>query len=198
MKKVIYSLIILSIVLCFTSCPFFPRPEPVTDPLFLYTVEATISNESSSEKSLITDAYILLRNEKAEKMYSCDSMQILANRTAIYSETIAMVDCPQPHLSHIFKIDGKNYVGFDTETYIVNSEQEEHIKAERINLGSVDWTQGEYPIVNYEGKSFNAPEGYRGIKLLYSITIKDEADILEEEKADYINGVKITVSHSFQ
>lgn len=198
MKKVIYSLIILSVIFCFMSCPFFSRPEPVTDPLFLYTVEATISNESSSEKSFMTDAYIIRSDKTTQKVYSCESVQIFAQKITLYNKPIYRELCADPHLSHIFKIDGKNYAGFDTETYIVNSEQEEHIKAERINLGSVDWTQGEYPIVNYEGKSFNAPEGYRGIKLLYSITIKDEDAILEEEKADYINGVKITVSHSFQ
>lgn len=201
MKKIVYSLSILSMLLCFTSCPFFPRPEPVTDPLFLYTVEATISNESSSEKSFMTDAYILYGNNSGQKIYSCNSVQVFAQESDTYSKNICLDACAEPHLSHIIKIDGKNYAGFDTNTcsiFTTSSDEVEQIQAEKINLGSVDWTQGEYPIVNYEGKSFNAPEGYRGIKLLYSITIKDEADILEEEKADYINGVKITVSHSFQ
>ena len=188
-------------LLFFTSCPFFPRPEPVTEPLFLYTVEINISNESSSEKALITEAYILYGDESAQKIYNCDSVSIFAQQSDTYSKTICLDACAEPYLSHIIKINDKNYAGFDTNTctiFTTSSDKVEQIQAERINLGSVDWTQGEYPIVNYEGKSFTAPENYHSIKIIYSITIKDEEAILEEEKADYTNGVKIAVSHRFQ
>ena len=92
MKKFIYSLIILSVIFCFTSCPFFSRPEPVTDPLFLYTVEAIISNESSSEKLFMTDAYILLKNEKAES-YCHRSWKESATNAEVTSKRDVPVVC---------------------------------------------------------------------------------------------------------
>ena len=117
-EKFIYSLNILSVLFCFSSCPFFSRPEPVTEPLFLYTVEINISNESSSEKTLITEAYILYGDGSAQKIYNCDSVSIFAQQSDTYSKTIYLDACAEPYLSHIIKINDKNYAGFDTNTVL--------------------------------------------------------------------------------
>ncbi len=105
--------------------------------------------------------------------------------------------CPTSPFSH-FKIDGKNFAGFNTEEYtsrdIHTGKKIEKITAVKTDIGSVDWSQDVKLIVNYEGKSFDENTDSI-IKLIYTVIIKDEADIADPEKSEYTEGVKISITH---
>lgn len=192
MKNKIFSLCIASAFLCFTGCS---EPEPAQEQSFEYVVELNISNESSAAKTVMAEAYILY-DDYAEKLYDCEPLSVPANDSCEYVCTIANALCAPPRLSHIFKIGETYFAGFDGN---VNLRTEDSVPAKNIaksNLGSVDWSESECPVVSYEGKSFIAKEN-AAIKLLYEVIIKNEADIPEAEKGDYSAGIKIAISHVF-
>ena len=63
------------------------------------------------------------------------------------------------------------------------------------NLGSVNWRDSKFPVITYEGKTFETDKKFPEIKLIYTIVIKDEADISDSEKDEYVDGIKISVAH---
>ena len=204
MKRVcLISLFVLAVSLVmFVSCiggGTYVSP----DPIFLYNIELNIQNESSSSKSIMSEAYTLYDSDKeACKLFDLDTLTVAAGSSDSFVQTVSQGLCGFPHLSHIMKIDGKCFSGFDTESFVLkdsdNSDLQGKISALKTNLGSVDWTQGKKTVVNYDGKSFTADENSSKIKLVYSIILKDEADIPESEKDEYVEGIKISVSHRIE
>lgn len=194
MKNKIFSLCIVSAFLCFTGCS---EPEPAREQSFEYVVELNILNESSVAKTVMAEAYMLY-DDYAEKLYDCKPLSVPANNSCKYACTIANALCAPPHLSHIFKIGETYFAGFDES---VNLRTEDSVPTKKIdiaksNLGSVDWSENECPVISYEGKRFIAKEN-AAIKLMYEVIIKNEADIPEAEKGDYCDGIKIAISHVF-
>lgn len=198
MKKTFLLLSLIFVELFLTGC--IADNTIVEEPGFLYKVEVNIHNESSSEKTISTETYSLCEND-CHKLADDDSEKtIIASKMFERYEHIISFDlCPPPHLSHIFKIDGKNFAGFNPEKYtsfrdIHTGKKIEKIAAVKTDIGSVDWSQDEKLIINYEGKTFyeNADSI---IKLIYTIIIKDEADIADSEKSEYTEGAKISITH---
>lgn len=183
MKNNILLLCIASAVLCFAGCS---GPEPAREQSFAYVVELNISNESAAAKTVMAEAYILY-DDDAEKRYDCEPLSVPANDFCKYVCTIANALCAPPHLSHIFKIDKTYFVGFD-------SVLAKNIDIAKSNLGSVDWSESERPVMRYEGKRFVAKEN-AAIRLMYEVIIKNEPDIPETEKGDYCDGITITIKN---
>ena len=183
MKNKLCSLCIASAVLCFTGCS---DPELVREQSFEYVVELNISNESSAAKTVMAEAYMLY-DDYAEKLYDCEPLSVPAKDSCKYVRTIANALCAPPHLSHLFKIGETYFAGFDGSVNV-------RIDTAKSNLGSVDWSKSESPVISYEGKCFIAKEN-AAIKLVYEVIIKNEADIPETEKDDYSDGIKITIRH---
>lgn len=128
---------------------------------------------------------------------ACPNPQVINEPS--YEYTIQDALCAPPHLSHIIKIDEKNFAGFDLDNFTLqsdNSSLSEKISALKTNLGSVDWSKNNFPTLSYENKTFNT-ENSSEIRIIYEVIIKDDSDILESEKSDFADGIKISVSHSF-
>ncbi|MDE5799061.1 MAG: hypothetical protein K2H73_08640 [Treponemataceae bacterium] len=183
MKNKLCSLCIASAVLCFTGCS---EPELAREQTFEYVVELNILNESSAAKTVMAEAYMLY-DDYAEKLYDCTPLSVPANNSCEYVRTIANALCAPPRLSHILKIGETYFVGFDRNVNL-------QIDTAKSNLGSVDWSESESPVISYEDKRFIAKEN-AAIKLVYEVIIKNEADIPETEKGDYSDGIKIAISH---
>lgn len=183
MKNKLCSLCIASAVLCFTGCS---DPELAREQTFEYVVELNISNESSAAKTVMAEAYMLY-DDYAEKLYDCEPLSVPAKDSCKYVRTIANALCAPPHLSHIFKIGETYFAGFDGNVNV-------RIDTAKSNLGSVDWSESESPVISYEGKRFIVKEN-AAIKLVYEVIIKNEADIPETEKGDYSDGIKIAIRH---
>lgn len=202
MKKILLSLSISLGLFCFsfTSCL---EPKVINEPSYEYTLELNIKNESSSKKSVMAQAYVLYdsasNSEKtALKLYDCEPLTVESKTSDTYTCTIQDALCAPPHLSHIIKIDEKNFAGFDLDNFTLqsdNSSLSEKISAVKTNLGSVDWSKNNFPTLSYENKTFNT-ENSSEIKIIYEVIIKDDSDILESEKSDFADGIKISVSHS--
>lgn len=199
MKKIFLLLSLVFVELCLTGC--IADNTIVEEPGFLYKVEVNIHNESSSEKTISTETYSLYDENHCHKLADDDNEKtIIASKMFERYEHIISFDlCPPPHLSHIFKIDGKNFAGFNPEEYtsfrdIHTGKKIEKITAVKTDIGSVDWSQDVKLIVNYKGKSFYENTDSI-IKLIYTVIIKDEADIADSEKSEYTEGVKILITH---
>lgn len=187
MKKIFLLLSLIFVELCLTGC--IADNTIVEEPEFLYKVEVNIHNESSSEKSISTETYSLCGNH-CHKLDDSEKTIIASKMFERYEYSISFGLCAPPHLSHIFKIDGKNFAGFNPEEYtsrdIHTGKKIEKITAVKTDIGSVAWSRDVKLIVNYEGKSFD--ENTDSI-------IKDEADIADPEKSEYTEGVKISITH---
>lgn len=195
MKKIFLLLSLIFVELCLTGC--IADNTIVEEPEFLYKVEVNIHNESSSEKSISTETYSLCGNH-CHKLDDSEKTIIVSKMFDRYEYSISFGLCAPPHLSHIFKIDGKNFAGFNPEKYISQDihtgKKIEKITAVKTDIGSVDWSQDVKLIVNYKGKSFYENTDSI-IKLIYTVIIKDEADIADSEKSEYTEGVKILITH---
>lgn len=198
MKKFVLLPSIILFAFCFTACP---NPQVVNEPSYEYTIELNIKNESSSQKSVMAQAYVLYDSDSektALKLYDCEPLTVESKTSSTYTCTIQDALCAPPHLSHIIKIDEKNFAGFDLNNFTLqsdNSSLSEKISALKTNLGSVDWSKNNFPTLSYENKTFNT-ENSSEIRIIYEVIIKDDSDILESEKSYFADGIKISVSHS--
>lgn len=199
MKKFVLLPSIILFAFCFTACP---NPQVINEPSYEYTIELNVKNESSSQKSVMAQAYVLYNSNSektALKLYDCEPLTVESKTSDTYTCTIQDALCAPPHLSHIIKIDEKNFAGFDLDNFTLqsdNSSLSEKISALKTNLGSVDWSKNNFPTLSYENKTFNT-ENSSEIRIIYEVIIKDDSDILESEKSDFADGIKISVSHSF-
>lgn len=167
-----------------------------TEPLFEYTLELNIINESSTERTVMTEAYVLYDDiNHAYKLYDCEPMTIPAEGNLIYTTRIQDSLCAAPHLSHIIRIGDVAFAGFDTGAFKKQTDDltslEEFSVTETV-LGSVDWTKDNAPILKIGDKSFCINEDLSELKMTYTVTIKDDIDILETEREMYTHGIKIT------
>ncbi len=202
MKKILLSLSIILGFFCFSfiSCP---EPTVINEPSYEYSIELNIKNESSSQKSVVAQAYVLYDSDSdsekiARKLYDCKSLSVDSKNSATYTCTIQDSLCAPPHLSHIILIGEKKFAGFDSDNFTLQNESSsssEKISALKTNLGSVDWTKNDFPTLSYENKTFDTKDSSE-IKIIYEVTIKDDSDISESEKKDFADGIKISVSHS--
>lgn len=198
MKKFVLLPSIILFAFCFTACP---NPQVVNEPSYEYTIELNIKNESSSQKSVMAQAYVLYDSDSektALKLYDCEPLTVESKTSSTYTCTIQDALCAPPHLSHIIKIDEKNFAGFDLNNFTLqsdNSSLSEKISALKTNLGSVDWSKNNFPTLSYENKTFNT-ENSSEIRIIYELIIKDDSDILESEKSYFADGIKMSVSHS--
>lgn len=198
MKKFVLLPSIILFAFCFTACP---NPQVVNEPSYEYTIELNIKNESSSQKSVMAQAYVLYDSDSektALKLYDCEPLTVESKTSSTYTCTIQDALCAPPHLSHIIKIDEKNFAGFDLNNFTLqsdNSSLSEKISALKTNLGSVDWSKNNFPTLSYENKTFNT-ENSSEIRIIYEVIIKDDSDILESEKSYFADGIKMSVSHS--
>lgn len=198
MKKFVLLASIILFAFCFTACP---NPQVINEPSYEYTIELNVKNESSSQKSVMAQAYVLYNSNSektALKLYDCEPLTVESKTSDTYTCTIQDALCAPPHLSHIIKIDEKNFAGFDLDNFTLqsdNSSLSEKISALKTNLGSVDWSKNNFPTLSYENKTFNT-ENSSEIRIIYEVIIKDDSDILESEKSDFADGIKISVSHS--
>lgn len=198
MKKQLFIITGLLIGLSLTGCP---KAGPEVENSFGYTVELNIQNKSSVSVSAGFEAYTLYDEENiAVKLYDYNPVIIDSGCEKTYNFNVQQALCFAPHLSHIFKISEKIFSGFDTNTIKIQSEDSAtsfSISSLKINLGSIDWTQTQLPVLMYDGKTFNLPDKNTQAKIIYNVIIKNKSDITESEKNDYTEGIKISVDYSF-
>ena len=200
MKKILQLLSIIGFISILTGCLPFDS-DLVSEPCFPYKIDLNVINESATSKEISTQAYSLFDyhgDHDAQYLYDNETVSIFGKTSDIFSIKISDALCAEPHLSHIITIDGKNFAGFDTDLYeIWDYVEKTHAKIDSVkkDLGSVNWRDSKYPVISYEGKTFETDEKFPEIKLIYTIVIKDEADILDSEKDDFTDGIKITVTH---
>ena len=199
-RDTIFFILSLFFLVLFTSC-LPPDAEPVSEPYFLYKIELQVANESATVKEISTQTYALFDyhgDHDAQYLYDNETVSISGKTSDIFSIKISDALCAEPHLSHIITINGKNFAGFDTDLYEIEDYVEDthkKITSVKKNLGSVNWRDSKFPVISYEEKTFETDKKFPEIKLIYTIVIKDEADILDSEKNEYIDGIKISVSH---
>jgi hypothetical protein len=189
-------LVALCAALCILICTGFltacPEPRLVSEPYFLYELEVNVINESSSEYDISTEVFSL-HNDVARKIYDLEIVRHAACSNETYTFSICEGECAEPHLSHILKINENIYAGFNAETVAVvkdNPEVPETIIAVKDKLGSVDWTVQKNAVINFNDETFEIAEKGKIAKFIYTVTVKDEENILPEEAGDYTNGIK--------
>ena len=164
-----------------------------------YNVELNVVNETNKEIKIQTQPYCLDDVDNSVLRYYDSSLKTVSPKSSEQiSELIAQEFTDSAYLSHIITIDGKKFAGFDTDLYeIWDYVEKTHAKIDSVkkDLGSVNWRDSKYSVISYEGKTFETDEKFLEIKLIYTIVIKDEADILDSEKDDFTDGIKITVTH---
>ena len=164
-----------------------------------YNVELNVVNETNKEIKIQTQPYCLDDVDNSVLRYYDSSLKTVSPKSSEQiSELIAQEFTDSAYLSHIITIDGKNFAGFDekfvkVEDYVDKTQKS--ISAVKWNLGSVNWQNSKFPVISYEGKSFETDEKSQKITLIYDIVIKDEADISDSEKDEFTDGIKITVTH---
>lgn len=191
-KEVKSWLILLCLILCSIFLTACPEPRLVSEPYFLYELEVNVVNESSSEYDISTEVFSL-HNDVARKIYDLEIVRHAACSNETYTFSICEGECAEPHLSYILKIGENVYSGFDTSVFKVKKdfyETPEYITAVKDKLGSVDWTVQKNAVINFNGETFEIAEKGKIAKFIYTVTVKDEENILPEEAGDYTNGIK--------
>ena len=200
MKKYLYLLIIYGLISIVTGC-IPSSSEPVSEPCFPYKIDLNVTNESATSKEISTQAYSLFDyhgDHDAQYLYDNETVSISGKTSDIFSIKISDALCAEPYLSHIITIGEKNFAGFDTDLYEIEDYVEnthKKITSVKKNLGSVNWRDSKFPVITYEGKTFETDKKFHEIKLIYTIIIRDEADISDSEKDEYVDGIKISVAH---
>lgn len=185
----------------FTACP---TAEQVFDPAYAYNIKINISNESSSDKVVKVTSYTVHKDEKdVLQLEEFDSVNVTTKTKGNINVIVSDAICEVPILSHNIKIADKNFTGFDAsqfKLYDTDSNTETNFTAVKSNLGIVDWTDGSNKscVIKYLDKEIAVPENTKKIWLIYDIVIKNESDISVEENRDFSEGIKITVSHTFE
>ena len=198
MKKILHLLSIIGFISILTGC--LPSgSESVVDYWCYYNVTLNVVNETNKEISIETQPYVIDNvGNHLLRFYGSSLKTVSSKSSEQISELIAQEFTNSEYLSHIITIDGKNFAGFEEkfveiEDYVDKTQKS--VSAVKWNLGSVNWRDSKYPVISYEGKTFETDEKHHIITLIYDIVIKDEADILESEKEDFTDGIKITVTH---
>ena len=196
-RDTIFYIFPIILLVLFTSC-LPPDSEPAVDYWCNYNVELNVKNETDNEKTVQIQGYALDNGNCACSYYDKSLKTISPKLEQKFSATIFLEYTQTAYLSHIITIDGKNFAGFDTDLYEIEDYVENaHKKMTSVkkNLGSVNWRDSKFPVITYEGKTFETDKKFPEIKLIYTIVIKDEADISDSEKDEYVDGIKISVAH---